>query len=61
MTDYQALIQTQVGQAVLAKFAASARMSQAAMQRELQVNGGLAVYFCQVCRKVVDELKEEAA
>ena len=60
MITFAALLQTQVGQVVLASFSKAAGMSEGAMRSELFANVKLADYFCQVCRTAVDALKADA-
>lgn len=60
LNDYLALQGTEVGKAVLDRFAAAVRWTVADMQRELLVNPGLAREFCRVCAVVVAGLKADA-
>lgn len=56
-----ALLDTSVGQIALERFATKSGWTQAAMRAELLVNAGLAAYFVEICRKAIDEVKQEAA
>lgn len=60
MSEFLQLLETEVGKAVVAKFAECGDMSPAAMKAQIKMSDGLASYFVQVCRKVVDDLKAEA-
>lgn len=53
MTDLLLLIDTTVGQAVLAKFASVANESECAMRYRLQSDPAIRDYFLTVVRKVV--------
>lgn len=59
--DYLALQGTEVGKAVIDRFAKAVGWTVADMQRELRVNAGLAREFCRVCAVVIDGLQKEAA
>ncbi len=61
MSTFQALLETQVGKAVTAKFAEVAKLAPAAMKAEIAKGGPLGIYFIEVVATVTDQLKQEAA
>lgn len=61
MLEFLALLETEVGKAIIAKFAQVGGISSEAMKARVKSQPSLAAYFVEVANKVVAELKAEAA